>query len=174
MFYVLMYYLVKDWRYVFIIGVVLSALSGIIIIIFYHDSLVRSLVNKDFDDHFTMKVPKGMHFQKDVNETTEDGIPNQQISYLSDSGNIGIIYSDSPVFSENSTAFFSQKMFQGMYPDLSKCYESHEGNLTILEPVTTNEQYYPIVILSKGNEHVVIIGDNLSTIKKMGHSLRFD
>ena len=52
MFYVLMYYLVKNWRYVFIIGVVLSALSGIIIIIFYHDSLVRSLVNKDFDKFY--------------------------------------------------------------------------------------------------------------------------
>ena len=49
MFYVLMYYLLKDWRYVFIVGVCLSAISGIIIKIFFHDSLVQSLINKDFE-----------------------------------------------------------------------------------------------------------------------------
>ena len=49
MFYVLMYYLLKDWRYVFIVGVCLTAISGIIIKIFFHDSLVQSLINKDFD-----------------------------------------------------------------------------------------------------------------------------
>ena len=48
MFYVLMYYLLKDWRYVFIVGVCLSAISAIIIKIFFHDSLVQSLINKDF------------------------------------------------------------------------------------------------------------------------------
>ena len=31
MFYVLMFYLLKDWRYVYIIGVILSIISGIII-----------------------------------------------------------------------------------------------------------------------------------------------
>ena len=52
MFYVLMYYLLKDWRYVFIVGVCLSAISGIIIKIFFHDSLVQSLINKDFDKFY--------------------------------------------------------------------------------------------------------------------------
>ena len=52
MFYVLMYYLLKDWRYVFIVGVCLSAISGIIIKIFFHDSLVQSLINKDFEKFY--------------------------------------------------------------------------------------------------------------------------
>ena len=52
MFYVLMYYLLKDWRYVFIVGTCLSAISGVIIKIFYHDSLVQSLINKDFDKFY--------------------------------------------------------------------------------------------------------------------------
>ena len=52
MFYVLMYYLVKDWKYVFIIGACLSAISAIIIKIFYHDSLVQSLVDKDYDKFY--------------------------------------------------------------------------------------------------------------------------
>ena len=52
MFYVLMYYLLKDWRYVFIVGVCLSAVSAVIIKIFFHDSLVQSLINKDFDKFY--------------------------------------------------------------------------------------------------------------------------
>ena len=52
MFYVLMYYLLEDWRYVFIVGVCLSAISGIIIKILFHDSLVQSLINKDFDKFY--------------------------------------------------------------------------------------------------------------------------
>ena len=52
MFYVLMYYLLKDWRYVFIVGVCLSAISGIIIKIFFHDSLFQSLINKDFEKFY--------------------------------------------------------------------------------------------------------------------------
>ena len=52
MFYVLMYYLLKDWRYVFIVGAGISLICGIIIKIFFHDSLVQSLVNKDFDKFY--------------------------------------------------------------------------------------------------------------------------
>ena len=47
MFYVLMFYLVKDWKYVYIIGACLSVLTAVIIKIFYHDALVQSLVDKD-------------------------------------------------------------------------------------------------------------------------------
>ena len=52
MFYVLMYYLIEDWKYVFIVGVCLSAVSGIIIKIFYSDSLVQCLVNKDYEKFY--------------------------------------------------------------------------------------------------------------------------
>ena len=52
MFYVLMFFLLKDWRYVYIVGVVLSVISGIIIKILYHDSLVQSLINKDFNKFY--------------------------------------------------------------------------------------------------------------------------
>ena len=52
MFYVLMYYLIEDWKYVFIVGVCLSAISGIIIKIFYSDSLVQCLVNKDYEKFY--------------------------------------------------------------------------------------------------------------------------
>ena len=49
MFYVLMYYLLKDWKYVFIVGCGISIVCGIIIKIFFHDSLTQSLINKNYD-----------------------------------------------------------------------------------------------------------------------------
>ena len=49
MFYVLMFYLLKDWKYIFIISGSISLVCGIIIKIFYHDSLTQSLINKDYD-----------------------------------------------------------------------------------------------------------------------------
>lgn len=154
----------KRWIGLLIIGVILFSTIGNIAAV--------KLVNRDFDGDFTMKVPKGTHFQKDVNETDENGFYFKFVTYMSD--NLFIIYSSAPMFSENSTAWFSQRMFQEMYPDLSKCYESHEGNLTILEPVKTDDQHYPMVYLTKGNEYIVIVGENTSTIKEMGHSIKFN
>ena len=76
MFYVLMYYLLKDWRYVFIVGTCLSAISGIIIKIFYHDSLVQSLINKDFDKFYNnlVYIAKMNGREKEFNE----GIVNDE------------------------------------------------------------------------------------------------
>ena len=76
MFYVLMYYLLKDWRYVFIVGTCLSAISGVIIKIFYHDSLVQSLINKDFDKFFNnlVYIAKMNGREKEFNE----GIVNDE------------------------------------------------------------------------------------------------
>ena len=76
MFYVLMYYLLKDWRYVFIVGTCLSAISAVIIKIFYHDSLVQSLINKDFDKFYNnlVYIAKMNGREKEFNE----GIVNDE------------------------------------------------------------------------------------------------
>ena len=52
MFYVLMFYLLKNWRYVYILGACLSVLTAIIIKIFYHNALVQSLIDKDYDKFY--------------------------------------------------------------------------------------------------------------------------
>ena len=76
MFYVLMYYLIKDWRYVFIVGVCLSAISGIIIKIFFHDSLIQSLINKDYDKFYNdlLYIAKMNGREKEF----KDGIENDE------------------------------------------------------------------------------------------------
>ena len=52
MFYVLMYFLLEDWRYVFIVGACISAASGIIIHIFYRESLAHLLIKKDYNKFY--------------------------------------------------------------------------------------------------------------------------
>ena len=52
MFYVLMYYLLEDWRYVFIVSVCITIVSGIIIHIFYHESLAHLLIKKDYNKFY--------------------------------------------------------------------------------------------------------------------------
>lgn len=52
MLYVLFYFLLEDWRYVFIVSVCITTISGIIIHIFYHESLAYLLIKKDYDKFY--------------------------------------------------------------------------------------------------------------------------
>ena len=56
MFYVLMYYLLEDWRYVFIVSVCITVISGIIIHILYNESLAHSLMKKDYKQFYNSLV----------------------------------------------------------------------------------------------------------------------
>ena len=70
MFYVLMYYLLEDWRYVFIVGACISLVSGIIIHIFYHESLAHSLIKKDFNKFYNtlLYIAKKNNREKEFEE----------------------------------------------------------------------------------------------------------
>ena len=52
MFYVLLYFLLKDWRYVFIVGACISAVTGIIVHIFYYESLAQLLIDKKYNEFY--------------------------------------------------------------------------------------------------------------------------
>lgn len=130
-----------------------------------------NLVDRDFDGFFSMEVPKGTTFQKDINNTSENNLTNVFAGYTNE--NMGIIYSDSFVFSENSSRFSYQGMFEAMNPDSTKCYESQDGDLTILEPTVTGDLNIPLVCKSSGNKMIIIFGKDLDTLKKMGHSVKF-
>ena len=60
-----------------------------------------------------------------------------------------------------------------MYSDLDECYEYQEGNLTILEPKKIDDNHFPVVATSSGNESVILMGKDLDLIKKMGKSIDF-
>lgn len=150
----------KKWIVLFIILCVsLLAVSSV---------SATNFVNRDFDGYFSMDVPDGSTFQKDINDTTEDGIRNIMAMYMNEK--LVIIYIDSPFTSNESAEFFYQSFFEGMYPDATKCYETQEGNLTILEPTTINELNIPIVGTSQGNKILIVAGEDLDTCKQMAKS----
>ncbi|WP_407424057.1 DNA adenine methylase [Methanobrevibacter sp.] len=90
-----------------------------------------NLENYDFDGYFTMNVPGDVSFEKEINDTSENGFDMVNAAYMSE--NIVIFYMDSPTLSDNSSVFIYQRMFEQLNPGSDKCYESQEGNLTILE-----------------------------------------
>ncbi len=127
--------------------------------------------NHDFDGYFTMDVPSGATFQKDINETNEEGIKLIVANYMSN--DFAIMYMDSPLNTENSSAWFYQSFFEVGNPDLTKCYERQEGNLKILEPTTSNEASFPVVGVSSGNKMIIIMGNDTDVLEQMGKSVEF-
>jgi predicted MFS family arabinose efflux permease len=77
MFYVLMYFLIEDWRYVFVVSVCITAISGIIIHIFYHESMAYLLINKDYERFYntllyiSKKNNRIKEFEEEINKNEE-------------------------------------------------------------------------------------------------------
>lgn len=94
------------------------------------------------------------------------------LSYIGEDG-IVFMYADSPMISEGSEDYWFQLLFQSVYPDATKCYESREGNLKILEQISNDGTQFPFVGIHEGNKTVIIIGEDVDLLKEMGHTLKF-
>ncbi len=127
--------------------------------------------NQDFDGYFSMKVPNGVTFEKDINSSVESGINQINAFYMSD--NILVEYMDSPLFSEDSAIFIYQSFFESINPESMGCYESQEDNITILEPLTNDGSEFPVVGMCNGNKLIIISGDDVQIIKEMVRSVEF-
>ena len=77
MFYVLMYYLLEDWRYAFIVSVCITTVCGITIHIFYHESLAHLLIKKDYKKFYetllyiAKKNNREKEFEEGINKNDE-------------------------------------------------------------------------------------------------------
>lgn len=131
-----------------------------------------NLENHNFNNYFSMKIPKDISFEKENDSSHENGFDMDYLTYASDE--LVIMYFNTPIYTENSSQAFYQMMFESIYPDLSECYESQEGNLTIIEPKNIDEMHIPIVGSSSGTEIVIIAGQDLKLIKQMGKSIDFN
>ena len=129
-----------------------------------------NMVNKNFDG-FSMDVPKNADFKKETNSSAKEDFQMDSVMYVSE--DLFIMYFDSPMFSQNSSSYFSQLMFEMMNVDLDKCYETQEGNMTILEPTQSDDNHFPVVSVHEGNRMVVISGVDLKLVKEMGKSVEF-
>lgn len=154
----------KKWICLFIIFLVAILAMGSV--------NAADLEDHNFKGYFSMKIPKNVHFEKQDDISDENGLKIVSLEYFSD--DLAIMYMDTPVYTENSSEFFYQTFFESICPDLNKCYETQEGNLTILEPKKINDEHLPMVGVSSGNEIVIIMGKDLDLMKEMGESVDFN
>lgn len=129
------------------------------------------LESHDFDDYFSMDVPQGTTFQKE-DSSINDEFKMDSVGYMSDS--LGVFYIDTQFFLEYTSYSLYQMMFENINVDLTKCYESQEGNLRILEPTTNDGVHFSLVGTSSGNKMVVLMGNDVSLLKEMGHTIEFN
>lgn len=130
------------------------------------------LTHHNFDNHFSMKIPSGTTFelQEGSNQDVVDGMVF--LTYVSED-NLLVMYADTPMISEASADYWFQSIFQSMDPDATKCYESQEDNLKILEPISNDGTQLPLVGINEGNKTVMLIGEDVDLLKEMGHTLKF-
>lgn len=126
--------------------------------------------NRDFDGYFSMNVPKDVKLQKNVT-INESGINEVSASYGNE--NLAIFYMDSFMFSESSSKYFYQTFFESINMGLTECYETQDGNLTILEPKTHNNLELSLVGTCSGNKTIILLGDDVNLLKQMGNSIKF-
>ena len=130
------------------------------------------LKNYDFDGYFTMNVPNDVSFEKQINDTSQDGYDIVNANYMSE--NIVIVYMNNPMLGDNSSVYLYQTMLEQGNPDVSQCYESQEGNLTIFESTAPDGSDLSLVGTCSGNKLVIIVGDDVGLIKEMGNSVKFN
>lgn len=129
------------------------------------------LTHHNFDNYFSMDVPKGVDFEKEDFSIHENGLDVVEVYYYSDE--IEIVYLDSPLYSNETAAYYYQYMFKLLNPDSTKCYESQEGNLRILEPTTNDGTELPIVGLNEDGRLITIDGNDVELLKEMAFTAEF-
>ena len=129
------------------------------------------LENYDFDGYFTMKVPKDVSFEKEINATSEEGIDVVGATYMSE--NIMIAYMHNPFINENSSVSLYQTFVEQVNPESTQCYESQEGNMTIFESTAEDGSQIIVIGVTSGNKMILLAGEDMSLLKEMGHSVKF-
>ena len=97
-----------------------------------------NLENKNFDDAFSIKVPKNSNFAVQAMDSSSGFNFSSNVSlkmHVDEKNQIVIIYSDIPLISNNSVDWWYQNIFQSLNPNLDSCYETQIGDMKYLKPV---------------------------------------
>ena len=134
------------------------------------------LENKNFDDAFSIKVPKDSNFALQAMDSGSGFNFSSNVSlkmHVDEKNQIVIIYSDIPLISNNSVDWWYQNMFQSMYPDLDSCYETQIGDMKYLKPVKESPTNVALAGTNKGNNTVMVAGSDYDLVKSMGETVKF-
>lgn len=134
------------------------------------------LENKNFDDAFSIKVPKDSNFALQAMDSGSGFNFSSNVSlkmHVDEKNQIVIIYSDIPLISNNSVDWWYQNMFQSMNPDLDSCYETQIGDMKYLKPVKESPTNVALAGTNKGNNTVMVAGSDYDLVKSMGETVKF-
>ena len=134
------------------------------------------LENKNFDDAFSIKVPKDSNFALQAMDSGSGFNFSSNVSlkmHVDEKNQIVIIYSDIPMISNNSVDWWYQNMFQSLNPDLDSCYETQIGDMKYLKPVKESPTNLALAGINKGNDTVMVAGSDYDLVKSMGKTVKF-
>ena len=135
-----------------------------------------NLENKNFDDAFSINVPKDSNFVLQAMDEGSSFNFSSNVSlkmHVDEKNQIVIIYSDIPLISNNSVDWWYQNMFQSMNPDLDSCYETQIGDMKYLKPVNESPTNVALAGTNKGNNTVMVAGSDYDLVKSMGKTVKF-
>ena len=135
-----------------------------------------NLENKNFDDAFSIKVPKNSNFALQAMDDGSGFNFSSNVSfkmYVDQKNQIIVLYSDVPLISKDSADFVYQKMFQSMNPNLDSCYETQIGDMKYLKPVKESSTNFALAGINKGNNTVMVAGSDYDLVKEMGETVKF-
>ena len=135
-----------------------------------------NLENKNFDDAFSIDVPKDSNFVLQAMDEGSSFNFSSNVSlkmHVDEKNQIVIIYSDIPLISNNSVDWWYQNMFQSMNPDLDSCYETQIGDMKYLKPVNESPTNVALAGTNKGNNTVMVAGSDYDLVKSMGKTVKF-
>ena len=134
------------------------------------------LENKNFDDAFSIKVPKDSNFALQAMDSGSGFNFSSNVSlkmHVDEKNQIVIIYSDIPMISNNSVDWWYQNMFQSLNPNLDSCYETQIGDMKYLKPVKESPTNVALAGTNKGNDTVMVAGSDYDLVKSMGKTIKF-
>ncbi len=135
-----------------------------------------NLETKNFDDTFSIKVPKNSNFAVQAMDKESGFNFSSNVSlkmHVDEKNQIIVIFSDIPLISKDSADYWYQYMFQNMNPDLDSCYETQIGDMKYLKPVKESPTNFALAGTNKGNDTVMVAGTDYDLVKSMGETVKF-
>ena len=130
-----------------------------------------SLEQHDFDSYFTMKVPKGISFEK--REGTPTSTINISVNYKNYTEKINIIYAESAGTKDNLLKYYND-----MAKNDENLTQKTMNNTTIFHfkgnNVIGEENYHDMAISGDDTRYILMQCDNESLMKSMAESIRFN
>ena len=128
--------------------------------------------NHNFDNYFSMKIPKDMSFEKEDTSISYESYKSITISYFSE--DLMIEYIDSPTFSENSSAYIYQTLFESANDDLKECYETQYNGTIILETTQDDGDHISLAGISSGHKMVIIGSTDSYLVKQLARTVKLE